>query len=46
MLSRYVVPVAAAVGSAVFWTVALQELARQPVTHTGTQPTTTHTTKP
>jgi hypothetical protein len=43
MLSRYALPVAAAVGSAVLWMAALQELARQPVTHTGTQPTTTHT---
>lgn len=42
MLSRCILPMAAAVGSAVLWTVALQELARQPVTHTGTQPTTHH----
>ena len=42
MLSRYVAAAIAALGSAVFWMVALGELARHPVTHTGTQPTTYH----
>jgi|GWRWMinimDraft_1066009.scaffolds.fasta_scaffold47805_2 hypothetical protein len=38
-------PVAAAVtlGTAALWLLALGELARQPVTHTGTQPLTHHT---
>jgi hypothetical protein len=40
MLSRYAPALAAMLGSAFLWAVALQELARQPVTHTGTQPTT------
>jgi hypothetical protein len=37
-------PVAAAVtlGTAALWLLALGELARQPVTHTGTQPLTHH----
>lgn len=33
---------AATAGFAVLWMAALSELARQPVTHTGTQPTTHH----
>jgi hypothetical protein len=40
MLSRYAPALAAMLGSAFLWAVALQELARQPVTNTGTQPTT------
>lgn len=37
-------PVAAVVtlGTAALWLLALGELARQPVTHTGTQPLTHH----
>ncbi len=40
MLSRYLPALAVMLGSAFLWVVALQELARQPVTNTGTQPTT------
>jgi len=37
MLERPVLGLAVMLGSAFLWVVALQELARQPVTHTGTQ---------
>ena len=40
MLSRYAPALAAMLGLAFLWAAALQELARQPVTNTGTQPTT------
>jgi hypothetical protein len=39
MLSRYLLTLAATLGSAFLWAAAFQELASQPVTHTGTQPT-------
>jgi hypothetical protein len=39
MLNRSLLTLAAALGSAFLWVTALQELARHPVTHTGTQPT-------
>ena len=44
-MDRQTLPVAVLVtlGSAVLWLLALGELARQPVTHTGTQPITHHT---
>lgn len=37
MLSRSLPTLAAMLGSSLLWAMALQELARQPVTHTGTQ---------
>lgn len=39
MLSRSLLTLATMLGSAFLWATAIQELARQPVTHTGTQPT-------
>lgn len=36
------VAVAVTLGTAALWLLALGELARQPVTHTGTQPLTHH----
>ena len=39
MLSRSLPMLAAVLGSAFLWAAALQELALQPVTNTGTQPT-------
>jgi hypothetical protein len=40
MLSRSLLTLATVLGSAFLWAVALGELARQPVTHTGAQPYT------
>lgn len=41
-MQRLVLAAATTAGTAVLWMAALSELARQPVTHTGTQPTTHH----
>jgi hypothetical protein len=38
MLRRSLLTLATVLGSAFLWAAALQELASQPVTHTGTQP--------
>ena len=38
MLNRSLLTLAVSLGSAFLWASALQELAHQPVTHTGTQP--------
>jgi len=37
MLSRFLMPLAVLLGSSFLWLLAIQELARQPVTNTGTQ---------
>jgi hypothetical protein len=42
MLSRLPVALFTVAASSILWLVALDELARQPVTNTGTQPTTHH----
>lgn len=42
MLSRLSVPLFAVTASTLLWLMALDELARQPVTNTGTQPITHH----
>lgn len=42
MLSRFVVPLFAVGASSILWLMALDELARQPVTNTGTQTNTHH----
>jgi hypothetical protein len=42
MLSRLILTLATVLGSGFLWGAALHELASQPVTHTGTQPTTHH----
>lgn len=38
MLNRSLLTLATMLGSAFLWATAIQELAHQPVTHTGTQP--------
>jgi hypothetical protein len=39
-MRQFFTVLAASLGSAVLWTATLQQLASQPVTHTGTQPYT------
>jgi hypothetical protein len=43
MLSRLLLTLATVLGAGFLWGAALYELASQPVTHSGTQPTTHHT---